>query len=178
MPRPPRHHAGVPRLPIAGSRDVLDAGRDGLPTTEAIHALETQGSLAYAGTDDGVYISIDRGSRWSLRTDGPRVTVQAMLLFGNILTVATRDGVLVTRSRQGDWRHVVDGLADPNVGVLARRGTITYAGTQSRGVFMMRDGGWSWAPMGEGLPEGTPVFDLEVRGVHLYAALHGTGSIG
>lgn len=58
---------------------------------------------------------------------------------------------------------------------LATQGAVVYAGMDSGGVFALREGSRDWVPFGPGLPEPCQVFDLAVKGRHLYAALYSKG---
>ena len=149
---------------------------EGLPKAARVHALAVEGSTAYAGTDDGVFVSVDGGRRWAARVMTPASPVQCFAIAGRRVYAGTREaGVFVSGDGGRSWRRIADGLTDPNVRSLASRGSVVYAGTDSEGVFMLPDGEERWTPLGRGLPERPQVFDLAVEGRHLYAALYSKG---
>jgi photosystem II stability/assembly factor-like uncharacterized protein len=149
---------------------------EGLPKAARVHALAVEGSTAYAGTDDSVFVSVDGGRLWAARVMTPASPVQCFTIVGRRVYAGTRKaGVFVTEGGGRSWRRVADGLTDPNVRSLASRGSVVYAGTDSKGVFILPDGEERWTPFGRGLPERPQVFDLAVKGRHLYAALYSKG---
>jgi photosystem II stability/assembly factor-like uncharacterized protein len=151
------------------------AGR-GLPTRGRIHALAVQETTAYAGSDDGLFVSADGGHSWAGRDMPSDSAVQCFAVAGRRLFAGTKGaGVFVTEDAGHSWRSISKGLIDPNVRSLAVQGAVVYAGTDSGGVFVLPDGAEAWIPFGRELPDGSQVFDLAVKNTWIYAALYSRG---
>ncbi len=151
------------------------AGR-GLPTRGRIHALAVHETTAYAGSDDGLFVSADGGHSWAARDIQPGSAVQCFAAAGRRVFGGTkRAGVFVTEDAGHSWRPISKGLTDPNVRSLAVQGSVVVAGTDSEGVFVLPDGAEAWVPFGRQLPDGAQVFDLAIKDTWIYAALYSRG---
>jgi photosystem II stability/assembly factor-like uncharacterized protein len=66
----------------------------GLPASEVVPVVRTdtvRSGLLYAGTSEGVYVSLDDGDHWqSLQLDLPKAQVNDLLVHGNDLIAATQ----------------------------------------------------------------------------------------
>lgn len=148
----------------------------GLPTSRRIHALAIEGSVSFAGTDDGVFISTDDGRTWSASVITPAARVVCFTVEGPRVYAGTSSaGAFVTSDGGRSWRQIARGLTELNIRSLATGDGVVYAGTDSQGVFVLRGGDEDWAPFGRGLPEHSQIFDLAIKGRHLYAALYSKG---
>lgn len=148
----------------------------GLPGSVRVNALAIAGAVAVAGTDDGIFISNDRGRSWLLSDVTPTPRVQCLAVEGNHIYAGTSSqGVLVTEDGGRSWRRAAQGLDKLKVRSLATQGAVVYAGTDSQGVFVLPEGSRDWVPFGRGLPERSQVFDLAVKGRQIYAALYSKG---
>lgn len=154
----------------------------GLSQSARVHSFLIADSVAYAGTDDGLFCSTDGGVTWSARvlpsmSRGPSVyPVQCLVSVGRRVYAGTENaGVFVTQNRGSTWRQVSKNLSAPNVRALSSLGGMVYAGTDSGGVFALREGKDTWLPLRQGLPERSQVFDLAIKGRALYAALYSKG---
>jgi photosystem II stability/assembly factor-like uncharacterized protein len=151
------------------------AGR-GLPTRGRIHALSVQGTTAYTGSDDGLFVSADGGYTWAGRDIRPASPVQCFAAAGGRVFGGTKtEGVFFTKDAGRTWHQISKGLTSLNVRSLAAQGSVVYAGTDSEGVFVLGDGAEAWAPFGSHLPEGSQVFDLAIKDAWVYAALYSKG---
>ena len=112
--------------------------------------------VIYAGTDSGLFKTIDGGDTWA-RTGFPPIrvrVVQASPQDPNMLYVGTDDGVYRTTDGGVNWTR--RGLAGARVNALAIDATnanVLYAGTgwpwqrsedEIVGIFKSTDGGQSW----------------------------------
>jgi photosystem II stability/assembly factor-like uncharacterized protein len=148
----------------------------GLPQSGRINALTIVGATAYAGTDDGIFISTDEGRTWSGSALIPHARVQCVTAVGQQVFAGTKQtGVFVSKNGGRSWRQLASGLTDLNVRSLINFGSDIYAGTDAQGVFVLPGGAESWERFGHGLPEHAQVFDLAVSGQSVYAALYSKG---
>jgi hypothetical protein len=148
----------------------------GLPSSARINALAIDGTTAYAGSEDGLFISKDGGQSWVERAISPASPVQSFAVAGHRVFGGTkRAGVFVTEDAGASWRQVSRGLSNLNVRSLAARGGVVYAGADAEGVFVLPEGAEAWAPFGRDLPGGSQVFDLAIKDAWVYAALYSKG---
>ncbi|HAB15530.1 MAG TPA: hypothetical protein PLX89_15350 [Verrucomicrobiota bacterium] len=148
----------------------------GIPESGRIHALIALGTIAFAGTDDGVFASTDGGSSWSRRVIDPAASVQCFTVAGGRLYAGTkRAGVLVIDDDGRTWHRTSGEQTNLNVRSLVSLGSVVYAGTDSQGILRHGPGVEGWVPVNQDLPEGAQVFDLAVHGKDLFAALYSKG---
>lgn len=146
----------------------------GLPASGRINALAVDGAWAFAGTDDGLFVSRDAGRTWSASLTTGAARVQSLLAAEGRIHAGTRSaGVLVSDDAGRMWRPMNEGLTDRNVRSLAAQGPLIYAGTDEKGVFLLRNG--RWAPLDGDLPPRAQVFDLAATDGWVYAALYANG---
>ncbi|MDQ6604451.1 MAG: glycosyl hydrolase [Chloroflexota bacterium] len=71
------------------------------------------------------------------------------------VTVATDKGVLVARSRNGEWKRAeyLDGSDVQALAADPLRPAIIYCGTYGQGLWRSDDAGDNWRPVGEGITE-------------------------
>jgi photosystem II stability/assembly factor-like uncharacterized protein len=148
----------------------------GLPQSGRINALAIVGATAYAGTDDGIFISKDEGRTWYRSQLMPPAQVQCITAVGGQVFAGTKQtGVFVSKNGGRSWHRLASGLSDLNVRALVNLGPDIYAGTDALGVFVLAGSAGSWERFGQGLPEHAQVFDLAVSGQSVYAALYSKG---
>jgi ligand-binding sensor domain-containing protein len=156
----------------------------GEPSGSVTRVLTAMGGALYAGTDDGVFLSVNNGNTWEASNAGlAKDTVVSFAVSNGTLFAGTlHSGAFASAGSAGSWTAANQGLPkdplDTNYYVqitdLAAAGGDLYAGTFHAGVFTLRNGGLSWTPASTGL--GDPdVYSLAVSGNDLFA---GTGPGG
>ncbi len=149
----------------------------GLPGDARINALAAAGDSVFAGSDSGLYVSVDDGRRWralpGLAATSGRITSFAAV---NTYVVAgtDRSGVLVSKDEGRTWSPAAN-LAAHNVRSLLVWGGSLYAGTDADGVFVSADHGQTWLPLQRGLPARSQVFALASIEGRLFAGLYSQG---
>jgi hypothetical protein len=120
----------------------------------------------YAGTQSGMYKSVDSGANWIAINTGftpdPTPTINAVAIDPknpSIVYVGT-GGFGVWKSIDGgaSWVAASTGITSSLVNDLVvdpRRPGVLYAATSSSGVFRSTDGGVSWTPFNNGLTVNT-----------------------
>lgn len=112
------------------------------PETGTVDCFLVKGSRVYAGTSGGVFVSENRGRSWR------------------------RTGI-------GFWRQVFT-LLDTGDAILA--GVDAFGGgnfgSQPGGLWRSRDGGVTWQPYGQGLPDGNAVNSLTKVGTTIFASVY------
>jgi hypothetical protein len=115
-------------------------------------SIGSSGTAVYVGTIDGVHMSTDQGSTWSM-TGLAQPNVFAFLaipprLFAGARTAGSSlpGGVFVTTDNGANWPQT--GLTNVNVYALAAIGSTILAGTDSHGVYRSTDYGVHWTQSG------------------------------
>lgn len=122
-------------------------------------------TLAYAGTDDGVYVSIDQGRQWTKVASSPTL-INAFRYEPDtqLLWIATYGGGVWSMSPDQQFVQYVDGLSDSNTDrrvwdILIHNGRMYIATTN--GVYVREQSGGGWQRFGVELV-GVLVLSLEV----------------
>ena len=103
----------------------------------------------YAGTEMGVFASIDGGGQWLGASNGfTGQRAYALGLLGDALLTGTDMGVFTKSAGEAGWTSANSGLTANVVNCLAVDGDTVYSGTD-RGVFVSDDGGASWRGAGQ-----------------------------
>lgn len=150
----------------------------GLPGDVRINAFAGLGGTVFAGTDGGVYVSVDQGLNWKLAGGTGALRVISMAATGGRVFAGTdRTGIVVSVDQAVNWRRL-DSFPAKNVrSLLTHEGKI-FAGTDEDGVLMSGDGGETWVSLIKGLPEGGQVFALTGLKGRLFAGLYAKGLFG
>ena len=106
-------------------------------------SIITDDSNIYAGTDHGIYKSINNGSDWTI-FGNPIWDVEAMAISDTNFIAGTANGSNFYNKSTNQWDLKNNGLAKPQITVLAVDGNNIYAGTNGGGVFSTNDAGTNW----------------------------------
>ena len=191
---------------ISGPTDLLYRSVDDGATWEAvdgfgleggqgrlINCIGSQGAVTYAGTEKGLFGSLDLGDNWQsgnrkfIATRTQALAGDGQMLYATVAYVPhtpinsvlaktlTLDQVYRSSDRGATWLAGHDGLPDGcNVRSLAVHGSYLFAGTTREGVYRSADQGATWAPARNGLPEPYGAYGeidhLVVSGSSLFAA--------
>lgn len=142
-----------------------------------MNAFASAGDALFAGTDSGLFRSIDQGATWhGVRVEATNVgRVLAIAASGeNVYAGTDRNGVLVSSQKVMKWSVDV-GFPSSHVRCLLAHGHQIYAGTDAQGVFVLSDSGSKWARLREGLPSDAQVFALAAFEETVFAALYSKG---
>jgi len=128
----------------------------------------TGSTVVYVGTDDGFAVSTDTGLTWEPRNIGlvanasagsltPRIEIATLLLDpkeqGRVVLSLLGQGLYVTNDDGHRWKPLQSSIGTPWVSCLAldEQAGQYYAGTDTWGVAVSRDGGTTWSRSGNGL---------------------------
>ncbi len=127
-----------------------------------INALAVSDSNFIAATDNGLYLSTNKGLNW---TQGAiTVGVNALLISGTTLFAGANEGVYLSTNNGITWTKT--SLSKVSVSSLAVSGLNIFAGS-GNGIFRSTDNGKSWAQTN--FYYGTFVTSLTVAGTNLFA---------
>jgi photosystem II stability/assembly factor-like uncharacterized protein len=155
-------------LGIGKSNDATAAGPSDLILADAVNALvhtvdpATQQPAILAGTNSGLYRSVDPSKGWEKLSYGgsfdPRTTCISTTSREpeTILVGTPASGVLMSRDAGKTWRQLEGVPPDLPVNTVAQdpqRPDYIYVGTK-QALFVSHDGGKSWKMRGGNLPYG------------------------
>jgi uncharacterized protein (TIGR03437 family) len=116
--------------------DAWSKVEGGLPADVQILCLIVSGPRVYAGTQIGLWRSINHGVDWTEIVLPSARAVNTVLSDGPNLFLGTGAGVLVSNDDGLTWKSYDEGLTNLNVlSLLSARGRL-FAGTKGGGVFM------------------------------------------
>ncbi len=82
----------------------------GGPWGGTIHCLAEQNNTLYAGTDNGVFISADKGLHWTPANSGFHNSVVSLAVQGNIIAAGTENGIFRSENGGKNWQAANTGL--------------------------------------------------------------------
>ena len=126
--------------------DLLDAQwvQTNGPGGGTVFSLTVSGKNLFAGTSDGVYLSTNNGTSWSV-VGLTSTNVNALAISGANLFAGTNSGVFRSTNNGTNWTAVNTGLMNTQVMSLAVSGTNLIAGAYIGGIFLSTDNGTSWS---------------------------------
>jgi photosystem II stability/assembly factor-like uncharacterized protein len=117
--------------------------------------LAVNGTTLYAGTETGLYRSVDSGKVWTAvlpyRIHEMEVTQDGVILAATDLTLSSH-ALHMSTDNGITWTPSDSGLTS-NVFSMTFQGDTIFVGTNRRGVFRSTNGGKTWAPVNSGLPD-------------------------
>ena len=134
-----------------------------------VRALLVNGTTLYAGTNSGVWTTVDNGTTWAQANSGlTTLDVRALVLNGTTLYAGTNGGGVFRSADNGaTWIATNTGLTYGAVYSLAANGTDVYAGTNGGGVFRLS--GITWTAVNTGLSDNAQVYSLLINGNDVFA---------
>lgn len=152
------------------------------PTGGKVTCLKSLGTAIYAGTPNGVFVSINGGLTWAKKVNGMATTdVLCLETIGSTIFAGTRFGEVYASSNGGtSWNSVHGNLVNhlPNgctVFTLAADGTSLYAGTDGTGVYRTTDNGANWSAVNSGFLSNNNVVSIAIGSGVIFAATYGNG---
>ena len=155
-------------LGVGKSNDATAAGPSDLILADAVNALvhtvdpETQQPAILAGTNSGLYRSVDPSKGWTKLSYGGSYDPRTTCISTNsrepetILVGTPASGVLLSTDAGKTWRQLEGIPQDVPVNTVVQdpqRPAYIYVGTK-QALFVSHDGGKSWKMRGGNLPYG------------------------
>jgi len=147
------------------------------PANRTVLSLAARDSFVFAGTYNGAYVSRDSGMHWTVAgTVSPTAgRVPSLALAANAVVAGTEAGVFRSLDNGASWIADSGMPGQTLVHSLAATATGVFAGTHTRGVFLLPDAGGTWQAVDSGLPASTSVYSLAAGGD---AVIAGTWAAG
>ncbi len=141
-------------------------------TSLSVNTLTISGSNIFAGTLQGIYLSTNTGSSWSLKGLTTQSVTSTAVSGSNIFAGTESGGVFLSTNNGTNWTAVNNGLVYLHIYSLIVSGTVIFAGTDG-GTFMSTDNGTSWLNKNQGFQFVTRVNSLLITNNKIFG---GTGS--
>ncbi|MBK7413746.1 MAG: hypothetical protein IPI29_14450 [Ignavibacteria bacterium] len=97
----------------------------------------------FAGTENGVFLSVDKGRTWTEQVGTPLSRVECLYNHANTLYAADGDLYCLQRNRV-DWIKVPTGSDKHHVISIASSAKCLFIGTWDHGLFKSLDNGQTW----------------------------------
>jgi hypothetical protein len=139
-----------------------------------VSSLTVSGSILFAGTDDGVFLTTNSGTLWTHKGLSGKY-VQTLALDGTHLYAGTfGDGAFVSTNNGTSWTAINSGLNSDYVISIVLKDTIIFAGTWGGGVFKSTNHGANWISANNGLTN-LDVRSLAAIDTNIFAGTYGHG---
>ena len=125
------------------------------PPGGTVYSFATLSEAALlAGTDNGIYLSLDNGSNWVKRSEGyiDEQVSALMVTHTGVIFAGTNQGLYRSTDAGISWTTLETGLASPSFTALTHGGDSLFAGGPM-GVIWSMDNGETWELINEGLSD-------------------------
>ncbi|MBK7215038.1 MAG: T9SS type A sorting domain-containing protein [Bacteroidales bacterium] len=138
-------------------------------TELSVLELEFNGGTLWAGTNYGIYKSVNNGLKWYKSSNGIPADIgsDGFAFSGNRIYAATNDGVYYSDNDGNLWQKTGPGNDNPNIWSILSNGPYLYAGTYGSGLYLSTNQGNSWSQMSGLAP--AYIFSLTYSGNTLFA---------
>jgi photosystem II stability/assembly factor-like uncharacterized protein len=149
----------APNFRIWSALGQLDADSDARPFRAIVNEFAFGSVRWFAATDQGLFVSVDRGDTWSAvsltRVNLPAASVVASP-DGRVLWVASSGGMLYSADAGKTWSWKDLPVQSSGVIDLESGGGNILLASSERGLYISRDAGNTWTLAGHGLPASPP----------------------
>ncbi len=112
-----------------------------------VNCIEMNENLVVAGTNNGVYVSIDKGENWSAKNSGlEHYDINKILIKDSNIYIGTLDGGIYYSRDDGDsWITKNSGLENLTITTFAIQGNDMFVGTKKNGFYISTNNGDNWS---------------------------------
>ena len=140
-----------------------------------IFSLIKSENVRYAGTQFGVFKSIDNGVNWSIANTGLTNTViHPMLSNQSRIFAGTEAGIFISDNKGMNWTESNQGLTISKINCLLNTDEGIYAGTDDQGLFFSTDNGDNWSVLNNGITN-LSIKTIVKNGSRLFIGTDGAG---
>ncbi|MCU0372990.1 MAG: hypothetical protein MUE56_07075, partial [Ignavibacteria bacterium] len=169
--------AGIFRTTNAGENwAAANSGLSGLALN--INTIYTVGATIYAGTNEGIAISTNNGTSWTVSTNGLPVPsskrIFGITIQGTTLFVGTANGVYKSNDGGATFTSTTNDLTFTTVNHMVSDATYLFIATQGGGVFRSSNGGANWTSFNNLLTSNLTA-TLRIAGNLLFCGTQGDG---
>ncbi len=135
-------------------------------TNTPVRCLVIYQNKIFAGTDNGIYESNDKGNSWQQLFRGSQVN--GFTILHHKIYAASADGVLISEKGGSRWRYI---YRPHTIHDIANDGKYIYATTLGEGLLKSNNDGLSWSHINHGLgPANLYTFEVKHINNQLFAA--------
>ncbi len=118
-----------------------------------IASMASRGNKVFAGTSDGLYMSIDKGAQWKAINHGlPKKEIWALAAADTNMIVGTwGGGLFLSNSTDTVWTY--SGVNNASIDDILVNDTNIFVGCYGEGIFLSTDGGKNWKKTINGLSD-------------------------
>ena len=142
-----------------------------------VNTLLMDGSLLYAGTSSGIYVSENNGKDWIELSD---YNVTSIIMDGTTLFIGTwGSGIYYSVNEGQNWTMINSGLTNLYIRFISVCNSKIFTGTDEGSIFISTDNGKGWLLINESMKDQDGiwpgVYCFLCSGNKLYAATTGNG---
>jgi len=135
-----------------------------------VYTLTSNMYFSFAGNNDGVYRSTDKGFVWTLT--GLNIPTISLVSNGsNIYAGTDHSGVYFSSNNGTSWFPTA--LDTGVVTSLEINGSILVAGFDHGGIYLSSDNGMNWAQKNQGFDTLPTIYSLKIFNNYIYAGTYG-----
>lgn len=112
-----------------------------------VYSLAVNGTWLFAGASNAMYISTDKGKKWT-KFQFPTAVVQDVQVVGDTILTATSIGIYYSTNNGNNWKIITPISDSPNTFSILFFDGIILAGTYENGLLYSSDWGSTWAQLG------------------------------
>jgi hypothetical protein len=137
---------------------------NGISATANIYSLAAIGSNIFAGNDNGVYLSTNNGTSWTITALNNKL-VYSLATLGTVIYAGTSSsGVYSSTNNGANWTQT--SLNNQTVYALTISGNSIFAGASGNGVYLSTNNGTNWT---QNSLSSHSVISLAASGANIYA---------
>lgn len=150
---------------------------NGLPKVP-ISAFNINGKIFAAGTEQGMYISIDNGQSWIKKNDSFNTSqnrVMGIAIKDTLMYAFNYNKLYLSDDYGNSWiniSHEIDGVIIKDI---MTTGEFIILGTLGNGIYLTDNNGGRWRQINEGFPENLSVENFQKSEEYLFAGTLGKG---
>jgi hypothetical protein len=143
-------------------------------TNQTINALVVSNNIIYAGTYNGIYVSTNQGTNWSLANNGlTNQTIWSLTKSGNNVYAGTNNGIFLSINNGLSWNNISDSSTSQAVLSIMTYDNYIFVGSYNRGVFLSTNQGIIWIQKNQGFNQIYPINSLFVLSNYIFAGTNG-----
>ena len=144
----------------SGLNDINDSG---------VFALTTNGTEIFAGTNNGVFSSVNNGAQWTHKGLSDTLIRSIAINGYNIFAGSYSSGMFLSSNNCGSWSAIDNGLpfsgSYPMLNTMTINGNNIYIGNNF-GIYLTTDNGTTWSCLNNSLPY-TQVYAIIINGSNI-----------
>lgn len=145
---------------------------------DPISAFNLNDKFFAAGTEQGLYISVDNGQSWMKKNDSfsnSQDRVMGIAFKDTLIYVCTYDKIYFSNDKGNSWVNISHKLDSVFIRDIITIGKSLIVGTLGNGVYLTNDNGENWRQINQGFPENQFIENFLQTNNFLFAGSMGKG---